>query len=372
MNVVDPFRNNLLTRHEVGKRLKAQGKLLVGWSCTSTPEEIIHSMNAVPVMVFGDLENTKLADVHLPINSCSFARSGFNSVLKGDYDYLDGFVTSRSCDNRNKIFDMWTHYSEIPFVEFINTPHTRTERAYDFFFKEILRFKSSLETAFRKTISTSGLRKSVQVYNKNRLLLKRVYELRKKEPPLISGVEALEIVLSSMVMPKEDHNDLLESLLEKIPKRVDPPKSGVRLLISGSVLDNPELLRIAEIAGGNIVIDDLCTGSRYFWDSVDSDSDPWHAVAERYLRKISSFSMMENEERFKHTIEMAKQFDVEAVLILTLKHCDTHLFDAPQLINEVKNLGLPVLHLEWEHSQSGLAQLKTRIEAFIEMVSGVG
>jgi len=175
-----------------------------------------------------------------------------------------------------------------------------------------------------------------------------------------------------MVMPKEDHNDLLESLLEKIPKRVDPPKSGVRLLISGSVLDNPELLRIAEIAGGNIVIDDLCTGSRYFWDSVDSDSDPWHAVAERYLRKISSFSMMENEERFKHTIEMAKQFDVEAVLILTLKHCDTHLFDAPQLINEVKNLGLPVLHLEWEHSQSGLAQLKTRIEAFIEMVSGVG
>jgi len=81
--------------------------------------------------------------------------------------------------------------------------------------------------------------------------------------------------------------------------------------------------------------------------------------------------MFEREERFMHTIKMAKKFDVEAAIIFVLKFCDSHMFAAPQLMEELKAIGLPVLYLEWEHSLSGLAQLKTRIEAFIEMVGGV-
>jgi benzoyl-CoA reductase subunit C len=371
MNVLNPFRDLLLTRHDVAKGWKTKGKRVIGWSCTYTPEEVIYAANALPVMVFGNVESTKLADVHLPVNTCSFARSCFNSALKGDYDYLDGFVASSSCDNRDKIFDMWRYHVKIPFVHFINTPHTRTERAHNFFYEEILRFKISLERAFGKIISDAALKSAIRVYNENRLLLKKVYDLRRKEPPLISGVEALEIVLSSMATSKEEHNKLLSNLLAEVSNRADPPKGGVRLLVSGSVMDNPELLKIVESAGGSVVADDWCTGSRYFWDLVDSDSDPLRAIAKRYLSKIPSSFMLEHEERFRHTVEMAKQFDVEAAIIFVLKFCDTHMFDAPQLMEELKTIDLPVLYLEWEHSLSGLAQLKTRIEAFVEMVGGV-
>ena len=371
MSVLSPFRDLLLTRHDAAKSWKDKGKCVVGWSCTYTPEELIYAVNALPVMVFGDPGDTKLADVYLPINTCSFARSFFNSALKGDYNYLDGFVASSSCDNRDKIFDMWRYHVKIPYIHFINTPHTRTERAHNFFYEEILRFKSSLEKAFGKTISDAVLKNAIQVYNENRLLLKKVYDLRMKEPPLISGVEALEIVLSSMLTPKEEHNKLLNHLLTEVSSRADPPEGGVRLLVSGSVMDNSELLKIVEAVGGSVVADDWCTGSRYFWDLVDSDSDPLRAVAKRYLNKIPSSFMLEHKGRFRHTINMAKQFDVEAAIIFVLKFCDTHMFDAPQLMEELKAMGLPVLYLEWEHSLSGLAQLKTRIEAFIEMVGGV-
>lgn len=371
MNILSPFRNLVLTRHDVAKDWKRKDKHVIGWSCTYAPEELIYATNSLPVMVFGDLENTKLADVHLPINTCSFARSCFNSSLKGDYNYLDGFVASSSCDNRNKIFDMWRYHVEIPYMHFINTPHTRTERSHNFFYEEILRFKTSLEKAFGKTISNEALKNAIQVYNENRLLLKEVYDLRRKKPPLISGVEALEIVLSSMVTSKEEHNKLLNHLLAKVSNRAEMPKGGIRVLVSGSVMDNSELLKIVEAVGGNVVADDWCTGSRYFWDLVDSDSDPLRAIAERYLNKIPSSFMFEGEKRFRHTIEMAKWFDVEAAIIFVLKFCDTHMFDAPQLVEELKALGLPVLYLEWEHALSGLAQLKTRIEAFIEMVGGV-
>ncbi len=192
-----------------------------------------------------------------------------------------------------------------------------------------------------------------------------------KEPPLISGVEALDIVLSSMVTSKEKHNKLLGQLLAEVSNRADPPKDGVRLLVSGSAMDNSEPIKIVEAAGGSVVADDWCTGSRYFWDLVGSEGDPLRAIAKRYLDKVPSSFMLEREERFRHTIEMAKWFDVEAVIIFVLKFCDAHMFDTPQLMEELNALGLPVLYLEWEHSLSGLAQLKTRIEAFLEMVGGI-
>ncbi len=371
MSVLGAFRNLLLTRHSVAKGWKAKGKRVVGWSCSYTPEELVYAANALPVMVFGDVESTKLADVYLPVNACSFASSCFNAALKGDYDYLDGFVASGSCDNRDKIFDLWKYHVKIPYVHFINTPHTRTEGAHDFFYEEVLRFKASLEKAFGETISDAALKKAIRVYNENRRLLRKVSELRRKEPPLVSGVEALEIVLSGMVALKEEHNRLLRRLLGEVSNRVDLPKEGVRLLVSGSVMDNSQLLKIVESVGGSVVADDWCTGSRYFWDLVESDGDPLRAVARRYLSKIPSSFMFDSEERFRHTVKLAKEFDVEAAIIFVLKFCDTHMFDAPQLTEELKAMGLPVLYLEWDHSLSGLAQLKTRIEAFIEMVGGV-
>ncbi len=371
MNVSGPFKDLLLSRHYVAKSWKARGKPVIGWNCTYVPEELIYAANALPVMVFGNLESTKLADIYLPINTCSFARSSLNSALKGDYDYLDGIVASSSCDNRDKVLDMWRFHTGIPYIYFVNTPHTRTEVTYNFFWEEISRFKTSLEKTFNETISDDYLEKAIRVYNENRLLLRKVYDLRKSEPPLISGVEALEIVLSSMIAPKEKHNKLLNNLLAEVCNRADPPRSSVRLLVSGSAMDNPELLKIVEAAGGSVVADDWCTGSRYFWDVVESDVDPLRAIAKRYLDKIPSSFMFESEERFRHTIEMARQFDAEAAIIFVLKFCDTHMFDASQLMDELKAIGLPVICLEWEHSLSGMGQFKTRIEAFLEMLGGI-
>jgi benzoyl-CoA reductase subunit C len=371
MEALQSFKNSLLNRHDLARRWKSQGKRVFGWTCTYTPEEIIYAAQALPVMVLGDLSGTKLADAYLPSNSCSFARSCFNAALRGDYDYLDGFVESNSCDNRGKIFDMWTHFSKIPNIYFINTPHTNTEKAHQFFYDEVVKFKEWLENTFHIFISDQALKKAIEVYNTNRLLLKKVYDLRMKDPPLISGTEVLEITLSSTVTPKEEHSKMLNQLLQEISSRSSQPKKGVRLLVTGSVMDNTELIRTIEGVGGSVVADDWCTGSRYFWNLVDSGGNPLRAIAKRYLDKIPSSFMYSHKERFKHVLDMAKRYDVEAAIVFVLKFCDTHMFDAPLLRDELKALDLPVLYLEWEHSMSGLAGLKTRIEAFIEMVGGV-
>jgi len=371
MNALQTLRSLLSTRHDVAKSWKREGKRVIGWNCTYVPQEVIYAADALPVMIFGDLESTKLADAYLPNNTCSFARSCFNMALKGDYDYLDGFVASNSCDNRDKMYDLWRYHTKIPYIHFINTPHSNTEKAHRFFYEEVVGFKKSLERAFGTAISDEALKNAIKVYNENRTLLKKIYELRMRKPPLVSGVEALEITLSGVVSPKEEHNKLLNQFHNEVFKRTHPPREGVRLLVSGSMMDNTELLRIVESAGGNVVADDLCIGSRYFWDLIDSDGDPLRAIAERYLGKIPSPYMLQHEARLENAVEIAKRYDVEGAIIFALKFCDSHLFDAPHLTEELKALGLPVLHLEWEHSMSGIAGLKTRIEAFIEMIGGV-
>lgn len=371
MEVLETFRNLLLSRHAIAKRWRSQHKRVVGWSCTYTPEEIIYAAEALPVMVFGDLGSTTLADALLPRNVCSYARSSFNEALKGDYDYLDGYVASNCCDNCNKMYDLWRYHVKVPYFHFVNTPHANTETAHNFFYEELQRFKDSLENALGTPILDEALRNAIKIYNRNRVLLKKAYDLRERDPPLISGVEALEMVLSSMITPKAEHNDLLDQLLSGIADRASLPEKGVRLLVSGSEMDNTELIKLVENLGGSVVADDLSSGSRYFWNLAGSDPDPLRAISKRYLDMTPSSFMYHYEERFEHVKEMVKRYNVEGAILFVLKFCDTHLFDAPLLMEELKELDLPVLFLEGEHSMGGIAQLKTRIEAFVEMVGGV-
>jgi len=369
MKLLEQFRALTSTDNTFIKEWKNRNKPILGYACSYTPEEIIYAARILPIRILGSLEPAKLADVYLPVNVCSFVKSGLNKALKGEYSFLDGYVFSNSCDSRNKIYDLWRYCTTVSKGYFINTPNSTSENALRYFYEELERFKGWLMENFETEISEESLKEAIRVFNENKRLLRQVYGLRKQSPPLISGSEALDIVLSSMMIPKEEHNRLLQILLDEIGKRDDSPKEGVRLLISGSVMDNSELLRLIESVGGSVVADDLCTGSRYFWNLVNHNEAPLRAIAERYLRKIPSPYMSSSQERFKHAREMAKLFDVEGAIIFSLKFCDVHSFDAPLLAEELREKeGIPVLCLEWEHSLSGIAQLRTRIEAFIEML----
>jgi len=370
MELLELLKTLISADNKFVKEWKRRNKPVLGYVCSYTPEEIIYAGGILPVRVLGSLEPSRLADVYLPVNVCSFAKSCFNRALKGEYSLLDGYVVSNSCDNQNKIYDLWRHHTTIHKTYFINTPHSTTENALRFFCEELGRFKEWLMKSFEIEISEQNLKNAIKVFNENRRLLKQVYELRKQNPPLVSGSEALEIVLSSMMIPKNEHNKLLKALLDEIEGRGNPPKEGMRLLVSGSVMGDSELLRLIESVGGSVVADDLCTGSRYFWNLVRKGREPMMAIAERYLHKVPCPFMYSSEERFRHVREMAKLFGVEGVIIFCLKFCDVHSFDAPLLAEELKEEGLPVLCLEWEYSLSGVAQLRTRIEAFIEMLEG--
>ena len=51
-----------------------------------------------------------------------------------------------------------------------------------------------------------------------------------------------------------------------------------------------------------------------------------------------------------------------------MRYCDTHELDAPDVRDYIQEMGVPVLHLEDDYSLTSIGGLRTRIEAFLEMI----
>jgi len=346
-------------------KTKNRGKI-VGCISTYVPEEIVYAAELLPMEIIGKPRTYAKADAYLPSFSCSFMRGFLEKLLENEYDYLDLLVLPSLCDSIWGFYSIWQELSSDDRTYLLHYPSQRSKEALNYFSEAVERFKTFIETFSSKDISEKDLEAAIEVYDKNRRLLKSLYELRKKESPPISGVEALEVVLSSMTTPKHLHNQLLEGLLGEIERRDEYPKDNARLLVSGHIIDDPDVLRVIEDSGGLIVADDLDTGSRYFWSLTEGTAKPIESISRRYFELPSPYGSP-FEDRIKYLTAMVKAFEVEGVVFPTRKFCDPYLFDYVALGHALKEEGVPSLLLEYEYPLAK-GSLKTRVEALVEML----
>jgi benzoyl-CoA reductase/2-hydroxyglutaryl-CoA dehydratase subunit BcrC/BadD/HgdB len=212
------------------------------------------------------------------------------------------------------------------------------------------------------------LRDAIAVYDKGRALLRKVYELRKREEPPITGGEALAITMAAMVMPRDEFNQELEALLPYLETRkAKVSRTKPRLLLSGDLLDNPAYIDLVEAAGCLVAMDDMDTGSRYFWEEVDGGSDLAQALAVRYLKNRSP-RMLDWRGQIEQLVKWAKEFNIDGVLELPDTYDYTRGFRRPVLEKQLKEADIPLMSFERDYYLSNVGQLKTRIGAFLEIL----
>ncbi len=351
---------------------KNQGKKVFGWLCTYIPEEIIHAAGALPIRITGYSKEMELEDgtAYLYINSCSFSRSCLQLGLKGEYDFLDGVAGGSTCDGARRLFDLWRNYIDTPFYHVLTVPRKYTQSAHDLYHSQILQFKVHLEEFLGIQITDESLYRSIGVYNESRALLKRLYELRKLDNPPITGTETMEVLNACFRMPKELFNEWLRSLLDGLDVSDNANKSRARLMLVGSAITNPELIESIEGLGGLIVTDELCTGTRYWSDPVvlDKNSTPVEAISRRYLNNFPCARMFPSDERFNRILDLARDFRVDGVISQIIRYCVPYAHDLPLLTERLKANGIPTLALDVEYGTSGSGQIRTRVQAFLEML----
>ena len=367
--------------NERGKRarqLHDAGKKVIGYFCCFVPDEIITAFDMVPYRIQGSPnESIDEADALLEPMACPFARSCFNMALKGEYDFLDGFVAPHSCDTIERMYHIWHSNKPSPFNHMINVPHMMGPSSDQFYRKELDYFILRLEEFTRKKLDKGKLRDAIQLYNRRRALLRELYEFRKSNPPLISGTEITKVLVAGMGIPATEHIDLLQALIGEVKNRPVPEADGLpRIFIWGNEIDDIAFIRLVEECGAHVVMDDLCTGTRFFWDDVPETEDPLDGLTTRYICTHCPRSLSPQvgnraedlENRFGYMRKFISQWQADGVIFYIVRYCDTCELEGPDLREYLNNLKLPVLMIEDDYSTSTIGQLRTRIQAFLEMI----
>ena len=360
-----PFPEN-----DAVKSWKREGKKVMGWVCIYVPEEVIYAAGMLPFRITGDNEELELkkAEAYLYINTCSFARTGFELAIEGKLDFLDGLVTAETCDGSRRLHDVWLRYQNTPFLHIFYVPRKFTERAHRMYLADIEDWRSQLGEFAGIEIDDNALSQAIQTYNRGRELLQQLFELRKREYPPITGAEALEVVKAAMRIPRAQFNELMEQLLDEIDRTGREIRKRTRLMILGSILTNSTWIESLESMDAVVVTDELCSGTRYFWEQVETGLPPMEALARHYFNRPPCARFQPSERRFAHIFNMIEQYNVHGVVSEIVRYCVPYGHDKPVLNERLVERNIPVLELDLEYGQAGSGQVATRAEAFVEML----
>ena len=356
------------------QKWKDQGGKTVGYFCAAMPVEMISAAGFLPFRVRATgSTGTELSDAYFGNINCSFPRHAFNLALKGEYDFLDGLVIFNSCDHIRRLYDHWIRQMKTPFVKILSLPRKDEPAQVEWFRSELVILRENMQEHFRVEITDAKLREAIALHNTSRRRQRDLYELRKRERPPITGAEMLAVTVAGTAMPASRYNQLLGELLEDVGRASGHSDYRARLMIMGGELDNPEYLKVIEAQGGLVVTDSLCFGSRMIWRDVDQNiDDPLTALAQYYVADRPSCARMYTRygERVKFIKNMIKDFNVNGVIFVRLTFCELWGFEQYSLANEFKEWNIPLLCMDREYTLSGVGQLRTRVQAFLETLEG--
>jgi benzoyl-CoA reductase/2-hydroxyglutaryl-CoA dehydratase subunit BcrC/BadD/HgdB len=359
---------------------RAAGKKVIGAFCIYAPEELAYAADASMVGLCGGADfSVADAEAVLPRNLCPLIKSFYGFKLNGTCPYFqssDLVVGETTCDGKKKVYEL---LSELIPTYVLEVPHKPdSQRGKEFWFKELQAFKAKLEELTGNQITPESLKKSIQLINNKRKALKRLNDLRAHSPSPISGLDALLISQISFSDNPARFTAKVNSLCDELDQRVQKgigvtAKDAPRLMISGCpmAIPNWKIHSIAQQAGAAMLVEESCVGTRYFTDLVESDghdlNDLLWAIVEKYS-KIPCACFTPNDRRIKSVSDLAQQYKADGVIYYTLQNCHDYNVEAVKVDRALKTEGLPMLKIETDYAMGDAAQIKTRIEAFLEII----
>ena len=358
---------------------KATGRKIVGTFCVFVPEELTLAAGAVHVgLCSGADAGTEEAEKIVPRNTCALIKSfiGFKLARLCPYtESCDLVVGETTCDGKKKAYEAFADYVPMHVME---VPQTKTQDAKSLFKAEVLRYKAVLEEMTGTEITIENLKKGISIVNEKRRALQRLSALRAADPAPISGRDALLINQVSFYDDPERFTQSINVLCDQIEERIAQsegvaPRGTKRLLLSGCPMAVPNWKVPYVMEGSNAVIvgEESCIGSRNVRDLVDESADTLDgmidALVDRYM-KIDCACFTPNDERMANVQDMVKELNADGVVHYALSFCQPYAHEAIKLDTALSSAGIPMLSIETDYSMEDVEQLKTRVEAFVEML----
>jgi benzoyl-CoA reductase/2-hydroxyglutaryl-CoA dehydratase subunit BcrC/BadD/HgdB len=363
---------------ELIEHQKNGGKVF-GTFCVYVPDEIIFAAGGIATGLCGGSQFWVAGgEKVLPANTCPLIKASVGARLDGTCPFFkiaDMYIGETTCDGKKKAWEILQQ--EVP-VHVMDIPQMKRE-------KDILAWKEEIRLLLKRIEEFTGnkvtpeiLAEKIKMINNKRKALARLYNTRKSSPVPISGKDALLVTQIAFyddpVRNAEQVNKLCDELEARISKGEGVfPKNAPRILITGTpmAIPNWKLHHIIETSGAAVVVEELCTGTRYFENLVDESGktldEQIKALAERYM-KTNCACFTPNTGRIDDILRLVKEYHVDGVIECNLQFCGLYSTEAYLVQQKLKEADVPYMHLETDYSEQDLEQIRTRVQAFIELL----
>lgn len=368
--MIADFTEKFQNRHKLAQDFKAKGKKIVGYFYSLVPKELIHAAGMLPV----ELTEEKGTEYDEKSNTlpylCGLGRNVSGQIYEKVYNYLDGLAVATVCDTNRHVLDVWQKRKVLPNPILVRLPGSLNDAALEYYAKELNRLRNLFGEIAGTKVTDEMVLDSIKLYNENRALMNHLYDYRAKDGDAVSALDAFEVIKASLVMPVEDHNDMLIKLLASLPKPSGPGKGKVRLMLSAVNFNIAASTAIvAERFGGKVVTDDFNNGVRYSGNMIETSGDPIKALAKSYLMQVPSPGVFSFRKRAELIQESMKKSGAKGLIYMVQQYCDAFAFEYAILKEKFDVSGLSYLQLEAEDTPASVEHLNVRIQSFIESLS---
>ncbi|MCW3998124.1 MAG: 2-hydroxyacyl-CoA dehydratase family protein [Candidatus Bathyarchaeota archaeon] len=366
---------------------KKSGKKIIGYLCLFAPIELILAADAIPVRInSGWYDATKIGDRVVPVEVCPVIRSTIGAKMVSLSPFLensDAIISVLTCDAMTKLGEILTDYT--PIWQMTIPRIKDSDQALRLWIEEIKSIKKEIEKLTGNKITRKKLRRAIELTQKATKAFRRLQQLRKGNP-VIMGRDAMLAIQTYIWDDVERWTKNTNKLCDELEKRVknkdwSVPPDTPRVLITGTPMfwpDNWKVPSLVEEANpkGVILADEICSSERILNDPVGVDewsmNDMLNAIGERYLMAstCACFSSTDgNEDRINWLITKIKDHKIDGVIYYVVRGCMLYAMEYTRVKKVLDQLNIPVYYLDTEYTREDVGQMKTRVEAFLEMLT---
>ena len=387
MQYFDDIANFFGTREKEIREAKEKGKKVIGYMCLFAPTELILAADAIPVRVnSGWYDTAKLGDRVVPVEVCPMVRSTIGAKMISLSPYLelsDALISILTCDGMTKLGEILSDYKSVwtmTLPRFKDSTH-----AMRLWSEEIKTIKGQIEALTGNKIKQKKLKSAIELTQKATKVFRRLQELRKGSP-VIMGRDAMLVNQTYMWDDIKRWTEKTEALCDELEKRARQkiwacPPDTPRVMVTGTPMiwpDNWKLPTLIEegTPQGILVADELCSSERLLYDPVGVDewsmNDMLNAIAERYLMASTCpcFTSKDgNEDRVNWLLNKIKEWKIQGVIYYVNRGCILYAMEYTRVKKVLDHINIPMYYLDTEYTREDVGQMKTRVEAFLEMLS---
>jgi benzoyl-CoA reductase/2-hydroxyglutaryl-CoA dehydratase subunit BcrC/BadD/HgdB len=366
---------------------RAAGKKVIGYMCLFAPTELILAADAIPVRVnSGWYDTSKLGDRVVPVEVCPVIRSTIGAKMIGLSPYLelsDALISILTCDGQTKLGEILSDYKP---VWSMPLPRVKdSAQSMRFWKEEVMMIKKQIEALTGNKITAKKLRSAIERTQKATKAFRRLQDLRKGNP-VIMGRDAMLVNQTYMWDDITRWTEKTEALCDELDQRVARKEwacspDAPRVMVTGTPMiwpDNWKLPTLIEegTPQGFLVADEMCSGERLLYDPVGVDEwsmdDMFNAIGERYLMASTCpcFTSKDgNEDRINWLLNKVKEWNVQGVIYYVVRGCMLYAMEYTRVKKVLDRINMPVYYLDTEYTREDVGQMKTRVEAFLEMLT---